>query len=391
VRKVTVDERRARLGVRHHLALSHRADDAVTVAGDLCGLHATDTISVYLAARARVAGFEAAQLEAAQYDDRTALRMLGMRRTVFVVPARLAPVIHQACTAKIAAANRARLVKLIEDNDIANDGARWLAAVERDVLAALDDLGEALATELSAAVPALRTRVTLAPGKAYGGDVGLTNQVLSQLAADGRIARGRPRGRWTATQYRWAPIGRWTTVPLTGIAPVDAEAELARRWLAAFGPATEADLRWWAGWTAGQARRALDAVGAFEVMLDEGLGWLLAGDLDQVTAPDPWIALLPALDPTPMGWTQREWYLGRHRPALFDRSGNIGPTVWADGRIVGGWAQRGDGEIVTRLLEDIGAEAAAAVDVEAASLATWLGDVRFRPKFATPLARELAG
>jgi hypothetical protein len=314
-----------------------------------------------------------------------------MRRTVFVVPAVLAPVVHQACTAKIAAANRKRLVKLIEDNGIAADGARWLAAVERQALSAVHDLGEALATELSAAVPAMRTKVTLAAGKAYGGDVGLTNQILSQLAADGRIARGRPRGRWTATQYRWAPIERWTTVPLTGMAAADAEAELAGRWLAAFGPATEADLRWWAGWTAGQARRALAAVGAAEAGLDDGGGWVLPDDLDDVAAPDPWVALLPALDPTAMGWTQRDWYLGRHRPALFDRSGNIGPTIWADGRIVGGWAQRPDGEIATRLLEDVGAETVAAVDREAGALAAWLGDVRFRPRFATPLARELAG
>ncbi|HEX6390519.1 MAG TPA: M48 family metalloprotease, partial [Solirubrobacteraceae bacterium] len=46
---------------------------------------------------------------------------------------------------------------------------------------------------------------------------------------------------------------------------------------------------------------------------------------------------------------------------LFDRSGNIGPTVWCDGRIVGGWAQRTDGEIALALLEDVGAGAAAAI------------------------------
>ena len=75
-----------------------------------------------------------------------------------------------------------------------------------------------------------------------------------------------------------------------------------------------------------------------------------------------------------MGWQAREWFLGPHGPVLFDRTGNIGPTVWWEGRIVGGWAQRPSGEVVYRLLEDAGAEAAAAIAAEAARLETWLGD-----------------
>jgi hypothetical protein len=101
------------------------------------------------------------------------------------------------------------------------------------------------------------------------------------------------------------------------------------------------------------------------------------------------VALLPALDPTVMGWSGREWYLGPHGPALFDRSGNPGPTVWLDGRIVGGWAQRQVGEIAYRLLEDVGADGVAAVEAAADRLSTWLGKVRVTPRFRTPLEREL--
>jgi hypothetical protein len=90
-----------------------------------------------------------------------------------------------------------------------------------------------------------------------------------------------------------------------------------------------------------------------------------------------------------MGWQARGWYLGEHGPALFDRSGNAGPTVWWDGRIVGGWAQRKDGEIVFRLSEDVGADALSAVESEAERLGSWLGDVRVTPRFRTPLEKEL--
>ena len=91
-----------------------------------------------------------------------------------------------------------------------------------------------------------------------------------------------------------------------------------------------------------------------------------------------------------MGWPARQWFLGDHGPALFDRSGNAGPTVWWDGRVVGGWAQRPGGEIRFRLFEDAGADAVAAVGAEAERLAGWIGGVRVVPRFRTPLERELS-
>jgi hypothetical protein len=91
-----------------------------------------------------------------------------------------------------------------------------------------------------------------------------------------------------------------------------------------------------------------------------------------------------------MGWKERDWYLGPHAPILFDRNGNAGPTVWWDGRVVGGWSQRRDGEIVHRLLEDVGADAVAAIDHEVARVAAWLGDVRFSPGFLPPFQRALS-
>jgi hypothetical protein len=170
-----------------------------------------------------------------------------------------------------------------------------------------------------------------------------------------------------------------------------ARAELVSRWLAAYGPATVTDVKWWTGWTLGQTRAALAAIGTTEVDLEGTPGIVLAEDVESESEPEPWAALLPALDPTVMGWKERDWYLGDHQPALFDRNGNAGPTVWWNGRIVGGWAGRKDGEVAYRLLEDVGAEAVDAIEAEAERLAAWLGETRVTPRFATPLAKQLVG
>ena len=193
------------------------------------------------------------------------------------------------------------------------------------------------------------------------------------LALDGHIGRDRPRGTWISGQFRWSPVERWLPDGIREL-PVDAaRAELVRRWLLTFGPGTRDDIAWWTGWGVGPTRQALAAVGAVEVRLDDGqVGYVLPDDLEATPEPGPWVALLPALDATTMGWKDRGWYLGPHRAALFDSAGNAGPTIWVDGRIVGGWAQRPSGEIAVRLLEKIDTETARMIDAEAARLAAWL-------------------
>jgi hypothetical protein len=385
----SVPERRARLARRHLLAAQARAETAAEVAAAVIALHGTDPASVYLAAWARSAdGHRAighAAVGRALYETGELVRMLGMRRTMFVVPADLAPVIQASCTDQIAQRMRSGLIRDLAAAGVAPDAGRWLDEVGDATVKALTARGAATGAEIARDEPRLRTQLIYAEGKNYGGSANITSRVLMLLSAERRIARGRPRGGWTSSQYEWTPADPW---PAGSAA--DARAQLARRWLLAFGPAPLSDLQWWTGWTAGQVRAALGQLTTTEVDLDGTPGVVLAGDEDPEPAPGPWAALLPALDPTPMGWRERAWFLGEHGPALFDRSGNIGPTVWWDGRIVGGWAQHPRGDIVFRLLEDPGAEAVAAVTAEAERLQAWLGSMRVTPRFRTPLERELS-
>jgi hypothetical protein len=390
VRRMGVDERRLRLLRRHHLAPADRAQDVLTAAADLVGLHATDPVTVYLSATARVEGAKVADVERALYEERTVLRMLGMRRTLFVVPVDLAPVVHAACTRAIAVNERRRLVQLVQQGGVADDAARWVEEANEATMRALAGRGEALASELSADVPALRARVRLAEGKSYASDSNLTTFVLSRLAAEGRIVRGRPRGTWISSQHRWAPTESWFPGGLPELPTAGARVELVGRWLTAYGPATVADIKWWTGWTLRDTRAALAGVATAEVDLDGATGIVLAGDLEATAPVEPGALLLPALDSSVMGWADRDWYLGAHREVLFDRNGNAGPTVWWDGRVVGGWAVRPDATVAFRLLERVGREARVGVEDAAGRLEAWLDGTRFTPRFRTPLERELS-
>jgi hypothetical protein len=387
VRRIDVDERRARLARRHLLAGAAGADP-VEVARALVALHATDAASVYLSAAARLRVSRLGAVEEALYERRELVRMLGMRRTMFVVPVELAPVVQAACTDAIAVTERRRLVEHLMQAGAG--GERWLADVEKATLAALAKRGSATAAELSGDEPRLRTQLLMAEGKSYQALQNITTRVLMVLSAQGRIVRGRPRGTWVSSQYHWSPADAWLAGGLAELSPQAARVELARLWLASYGPGTPADLKWWTGWTMAQVKAAVAPLDTDHVDLDGAPGLVLATDADPVPPAESWVALLPALDPTVMGWVRRDWYLGEHGPALFDRSGNPGPTVWCDGRIVGGWAHRPDGRIAVRLLEDVGREAAEAIEAAAGALSAVIGHVRVTPRFRTPLERELS-
>ena len=393
MRHIDRHERRRRLLVRHHLATPAATVEAV--AGDLVGLHSSDPATVVLAARARLDPFRVADLEDALYERRTLLRLLAMRRTMFVVPLDLAAVMDAACTQALVPGERRKLVALLAGAAVADDVDAWIDEVSAATLAALQVAGPLPASQLAKLVPELARQLPMAVGKRYEGTVGVSTRLLFLLSTQGHVARGRPLGTWISSQYRWAPMAEWIGA-LPRLDERVARAELARRWLRSYGPGTLDDLAWWTKWTRAQVKVALADVGAVEVTTDTGddpaaPAWVLADDLDDTALRgDPPVSLLPGLDPTIMGWRHRTWYLGPHRQPLFDRNGNAGPTVWVGGQAVGAWSQRAGAEVVYRLLEDVSKRDRRRIDLAAAGLTQWMDGVRVTPRFATPLERQLA-
>ena len=219
--------------------------------------------------------------------------------------------------------------------------------------------------------------------------MGGSTRILFLLSIEGKVSRARPVGTFASGQYRWAPMETWLERPLPELDHEAASAELLRRWLGTFGPGTMRDIRWWTGWTLGLASKTLDAVGAETVRVGDDIGYVLPDDLDPVDEPEPWVALLPGLDPTTMGWKERDWYLDPRCADAFDSVGNAGPTIWVDGRVVGAWAQRPDGELLTHYFLDVPRRTRAAVEAEAARLHALVGETRFSVRFPSHVQKRL--
>ena len=385
VREVTDDERRARLAVRHAIAPGARVGDPVSATRAVAVLHATEPATVYLSLVARVDELSVAAVDAALYDERSLVKQLAMRRTLFVFPRDLLPAAWGSASARVAGQLRARLVKEVEQGGLADDGAAWLAAACAAVEARLAGGVERSAQALREDLPELDGRLEVGVDKAYGGSFPIAPRVLTQLGVEARIVRGRNGGHWRVSRPQWTAMADWL-----GEQPVPEEeregyARLVAAWLAAFGPGTRTDLQWWLGATVGIVTRALADVGAVEVGLEGGgRGWLLPGDLDPVRYDEPWAALLPVLDATVMGWKERDFYLGPHGAALFDRNGNAGTTAWWCGRAVGSWVQDDAGRVVVRLLEEIGPDGVAALDREADRLTSWLDGTTVGTVYSSP-------
>ena len=375
--RISDEQRRRRLARRHAVAPQHRVGDPVAAARAVVALHATEAASVHLAVAARCDGATVADVDRALYEERSLVKQLAMRRTLFAFPRDLIPAALGSSSERVAAALSSRISRTIAENGLAVDGEAWLDAACRAVEDVVSEAGALSNAEIRESVPVVRGQVTVGTGT-WGQAVQVSPWVCGLLGLRGRLTRGAPVGEWTNPRPRWERMDAWLGAP---VEPSDARqgyAELVERWLDRFGPGTIDDIVWWLGATKGIVRTTLADVEAVEVDLDDGrVGYTLPGDLDDEPEVEPWAALLPVLDATTMGWKERGFYLDPDDvSSLFDTNGNAGTTAWWNGRIVGCWVQEPDGEVRVVVRHALPGEAVRALDAEAVRLTGWLGGVR---------------
>ncbi|GGO89107.1 winged helix DNA-binding domain-containing protein [Wenjunlia tyrosinilytica] len=284
----------------------------------------------YLTYAARVPGFRLKDLDRALFTERSLVRFRCFHEMVYIVPAEDAG--WMTAATKAATGNTRTLLKMS-------------GQTERSYEEYASGIEAALTGREPATVPEIRA--------ALGGREGEPGNVLSNTVAlmcrQNRLVRASVRGSWTSNSHAYTTWEQWFGTQLDLPDPAASRVRLARHYLSALGPASAADLKWWAGWTVAETKAALAGLGdeAVEVVLTgEGTGdtpaWLLAEHLSEVReAPEPTgVRLLPYWDPYAMGYlrTARQRVVDdEDRARVYDKSGNGTSILLVRGRAAGVW------------------------------------------------------
>jgi Winged helix DNA-binding domain len=154
-------------------------------------------------------------------------------------------------------------------------------------------------------------------------------------------------------------------------------AELARRHMRGFGPATEVDFAGWAGIGLTEARAALARIGAElqEVRVGEHRAWTLRRSARRPRG--RMVRLLPGWDNYLMGHRDRDFIAGpRTWPRIMPGGGLLRPTILVDGVAAGTWRARRKGGSVEVELEpfaELDPEITAALEAEVADVKRFEG------------------
>jgi hypothetical protein len=235
-----------------------------------------------------------------------------------------------------------------------------------------------------------RTRADLA-GRLGADGIPTAGQAIVHLLAyavlDGLICQGPDRDGEPAYVLldEWIPPGPVPARPA-------ALADLARRYLAAYGPAGPDDLAAWSGLPRADVRLAWQGI-ADEVLAVEAAGqpaWLLktrAGWLDEPPPAQPIVRLLPAFDTYLLGYRDRSLSVApEHARHIHPGGGILHPTLLVDGRAQGVWRsgrKRDRLEVVVAPFDDLTAPVRGGLEAVVANLGRFQGlpaDLRVAPR-----------
>jgi hypothetical protein len=323
------------------------ARDPVAVAERLLAVQGQDPLGVRLAIRARSEGLTKADFDRALTEDRSLVIAWVNRGTLHLMRSEDYPWLHALTTPPLFAASARRLAQEGVTPDAADRG---VDAIER----ALADDGPLTRAQLKERVAAAGVRTE---GQALADVIWLA--ALRGVAVRGPIVDGH---------HAYALVRDWLGKPR----PVERDAalaELARRFLAGHGPATDRDLAKWAGLPLRDSRFGLAAIASQLVERDDGLVDLAR----RAPAAEPRAArLLGSFDPVLLGWTSRAPLLGKSEGAV-TVGGMFLPFAIVRGRGAATWKLRGD-EVQLEPFGRLSRADRAALEADAADVVRFLTD-----------------
>lgn len=333
------------------------------VVRDMCGIQAQDAPAATLAVRARSAGLVVAAVEQARVQDRTIIRTWGPRGTLHLLSTEdlgwLLPLLGPV----FVAGDRRRREELGLNEDICARGMRMI----HDILSkqgqlTRDDLIERMS------IQGIRLEGQARP------------HLLARAALEGIICFGPDSG----AEPTYVLLNDWIDQERLGmrLSGEEAYAELTRRYLNAYGPATLEDQAAWSGLPLSKTRAAwqriadelleVEIFGSPACMLKKQAAWL-----DQLPTHPPIVRLLPRFDIYLLGYRNRDLAVAPHYAKRINAGGGIvHPTVLVDGRVLGTWKSKrlkNHLEVLVEPFERLAPEVYAGLEAETEDIARFLG------------------
>ena len=347
---------------KNYLA-GEKTSSIVELVEQLTGLPAEPPTTPFLAAYARLADFTPDQLLTELNQTRNLIKSPLMRNTPYIVGTERYVAWHAATTRQ-------------RKQDLNAEFRLWGIETNEEIeylsRAILDVMGDGALTE-EAIIDRLPTdSVKELSQTSRGGRVTKTSNValaLRWLVGKGVLNVSKDFMDWQVEKPIYARLNHWYPDLDLSDAPSEAEAQkaLVRAYLAAFGPATEADISFWTGFGKSETARAIAALSSETILtMVEGIPGMLLMLKHQVDRlkvtelpPEPVINVLPADDPlTTAHRASRARYLADQKlqRQIFNSSGAARATILTNGQIVGWWDwQNGNeqDEITWQLLPEV--------------------------------------
>jgi hypothetical protein len=331
------------------------------VLAEVCGVQAQELPAGHLGIQARGEGLTLAEIEQAQYKSHTILRTWCMRGTLHLISAEDARWLIPLLGPVFIAGDRRRMAQLGWNEELAQRGIRLI----QDELARQGGLTREDIREL-----------LKAHGLPYEGQAAI--HIISRAALEGVLCQGPNRG----TKPVFLPFEDWAQTP-NHLPRAEALAELARRYLDAFGPASPEDLASWSGLPKSEARSAWRGI-EDQLIAVETTGqplWLLKTRLagvDALLPHSPVVRLLPRFDLYLLGYANRSLIVEAEDYAKYvNRGGGIlNATVVVDGRVLGTWVsvlRRSILQVRVETFENLTGKLVPLLEEEVAGLGRFLG------------------
>jgi hypothetical protein len=342
---------------RLHPAESGARASVTKILEDVCGVQAQEPSAADMAVWVRGHNLLARQVEDARVRERSTVRTWCMRGTLHLLAAEdlgwLLPLLGPVFVRK----SRRRYAELGLTDDICAEAIRAI----RDILG---DEGPTTRAELARA---LAERGIPTEGQA-------AYHLLRRAGLEGLVCFGPDLGR----EPTYVLLEDWAQVGAAMAGEAASRAELARRYLAAFGPAGPEDVATWSGLSASQARAGLEMISGelLEVEIGPAQAWMLksrAGWLEEEPGDDDAVVrLLPSFDPYLLGYRGRDLSVPeRYAKRVHPGGGLLRPTLLVDGLAAGTWnlKRRRDGLLVNiQPFESLGLEVRGALEKQVQEL-----------------------